>query len=155
MQKYIERTSDIYFGLTPKEIRQLALEFARKLQLKYPDLWNTNEQAGQERFSGFLKRHPGLSIRRPEATSMARATSFNENNVNMFIDNLISVLKSQDIGPGSVWNMNETGITTVQRPERIVARRGRKQVGAITSQERGELFTVAMTVSALGNRCAT
>ena len=68
-----------------------------------------------------------------------------------FFDNLNKVLNKYDIGPGSIWNMDETGVTTVQRPDRIVARRGRKQIGKITSQERGDLVTVAMAVSALGN----
>jgi len=31
--------------------------------------------------------------------------------------------------------MDETGITTVQKPNKIVARRGFKQVGRITSQK--------------------
>ncbi|KAL1251473.1 hypothetical protein QQF64_019269 [Cirrhinus molitorella] len=47
--------------------------------------------------------------------------------------------------------MDETGITTVQKPEKILARRGQKQVGAVTSGERGTLVTVACAVNALGN----
>lgn len=47
--------------------------------------------------------------------------------------------------------MDETGVTTVQKPDRIVTRRGTRQVGALTSAERGTLVTVAMAVNALGN----
>lgn len=47
--------------------------------------------------------------------------------------------------------MDETGITTVQKPNKIVARRGFKQIGRITSAERGTLVTLAFVVSALGN----
>ncbi|GAA6089982.1 histone-lysine N-methyltransferase PRDM9-like isoform X1 [Tachysurus ichikawai] len=50
-----------------------------------------------------------------------------------------------------IWNMDETGITTVQNPENIVARKGVKQVGAVTSAEQGTLITVACAVNALGN----
>ena len=39
----------------------------------------------------------------------------------------------------------------MQKPCRIVARRGMKQVGFITSAERGTLVTVAFAVSAIGN----
>ena len=39
----------------------------------------------------------------------------------------------------------------VQKPCRIVAKRGMKQVGFITSAERGTLVTVAFAVSAIGN----
>ena len=47
--------------------------------------------------------------------------------------------------------MDETGVTTVQAPSRVVARRGLKQVGAMTSGERGTLVSVAYAVQALGN----
>ena len=41
-----------------------------------------------------------------------------------------------------IWNVDETGVTTVQRPSKIVAKCGTKQVGALTSAERGRLVTV-------------
>ena len=31
-----------------------------------------------------------------------------------------------------IWNMDETGITTLRKPDRIIGRRGTKQIGAIT-----------------------
>ena len=43
------------------------------------------------------------------------------------------------------------GITTVQKPDRIIARKGIKQVGAITSAERGTLVTIAIAINAIGN----
>ena len=47
--------------------------------------------------------------------------------------------------------MNETGITTVQTPDRVVSRRDVKQVRRVTSAERGVLVTLAFAVSATGN----
>ena len=47
--------------------------------------------------------------------------------------------------------MDETGITTVQTPDHIVARKGFKQIGRVTSAERGNLVTVTVAVSASGN----
>ena len=53
--------------------------------------------------------------------------------------------------PTQIFNVNETGITTVQgRPRKIVALRGRKQVGSLTSAERGKLCTVEICMSASG-----
>lgn len=46
--------------------------------------------------------------------------------------------------------MDESGFTTTQSPSRVVSTQG-KQVGATTSQERGELTTMACTVNAIGN----
>ncbi|XP_030757495.1 uncharacterized protein LOC115883296 [Sitophilus oryzae] len=41
--------------------------------------------------------------------------------------------------------------TTVQKPDRIVAKRGMRQVGALTSGERGTLVTLTVAVNAIGN----
>ena len=47
--------------------------------------------------------------------------------------------------------MDETGITTVRKPDRIIGRHGTKQIGAITLAERGTFITVVGTISASGN----
>jgi len=50
-----------------------------------------------------------------------------------------------------MYNMDETGVTTVQTPKQIVTEKGKKQVGSVTSAERGELVTVACAVNATRN----
>lgn len=151
LAEYIKKSADIYYGLTPKEVRRMAFLFSTSLSLTVPDSWKKNEMAGPDWFTSFLSRNSELSIRTPEATSLSRATSFNKTNVEGFFINLENVLKRYKFSPGDIWNMDETGITTVQRPDRIVARRGVKQVGRVNSAERGTLVTLACAVSATGN----
>jgi hypothetical protein len=53
--------------------------------------------------------------------------------------------------PQNIYNIDETGVTTTQKPRKVIAVKGTKQVGAITSQERGTLVTVCLAVNAIGN----
>jgi len=47
--------------------------------------------------------------------------------------------------------VDESGLTTVQNSGKIVAPKGIKQVGAVTSAERGVLITLRCAVNALGH----
>lgn len=149
--KYLLQCNDMYFGLSPKEVRGLAFDMAKKLEIKTPDSWQNSKMAGEDWLSGFLKRHKDISIRKPEATSLARATSFNRHNVGAFFGKLKIVLDRENIIPQNIYNMDETGVTTVQTPDRIIGRCGSKQVGRVVSGERGTLVTLAAAISAVGN----
>ncbi|XP_045463203.1 MFS-type transporter clz9-like [Harmonia axyridis] len=107
--------------------------------------------AGNDWFTNFMKRNPKLAIRSPEATSLSRATSFNRTNVQNFFEKYRSVLERYSFPPSRIWNVDETGITTVQKPKKIVAGKGTKQVGAVTSAERGVLVTLVVATNAIGN----
>jgi len=49
------------------------------------------------------------------------------------MDKYDSVLVKYKFEAHQIYNLDETGITTVQNPSKIVAQKGKKQVGAITS----------------------
>ena len=151
LKAYLKTAANIYFGLSPKEVRVLAYECADAFAVKMPDSWIRDKCAGPDWFSGFMKRNTDLSVRTPEATSMSRATSFNRHNVNQFFDKLATVIDREKFQAGDVWNLDETGVTTVQKPRSVVATKGVKQIGSITSAERGELVTMCVAVSASGN----
>ncbi|XP_011870541.1 PREDICTED: uncharacterized protein LOC105563512 [Vollenhovia emeryi] len=148
---YVMKAADIYYGLSPKEIRKLAFQYAQVANIKMPESWSDKKMAGADWFTSFLKRHSTLSIRTPEATSLARTSSFNPTNVEKFFYNVKTVLEREKFEASDIWNVDETGVTTVQKPDRVVARRGFKQIGKITSAERGTLVTIAAAVSAAGN----
>ncbi|XP_066960928.1 uncharacterized protein [Macrobrachium rosenbergii] len=149
--EYILKASKIYYGLTPKEVRAFAYEFAVSNIIKVPTNWTRTQMAGPDWFSCFMKRNPTLSLRTPEATSLSRATSFNRHNVGLFFNKLGEVLQRHKFQCHDIYNIDETGITTVQKPTRIVAGKGAKQVGAMTSGERGALVTLVTAISASGN----
>jgi len=90
-------------------------------------------------------------VRTPESTSIARATSFNKYNVASVFSKLAEVMDRHKLQAGEIWNMDETGVTTVQKPSKVVAAKGVKQVGAVTSGERVTLVTAVVAVKGSGN----
>ncbi|GBM63214.1 hypothetical protein AVEN_188251-1 [Araneus ventricosus] len=57
-----------------------------------------------------------------------------------------SATQGQDI-----YSVDETGVTTVQKPKKTIARKGTKQIGSVTSVERGTLVIMALAVGANGD----
>jgi hypothetical protein len=69
----------------------------------------------------------------------------------MFFANLGKVYDKYNFQCQEIYNVDETAVTTVQKPTRIIAREGVKQVEAMTAAERGCLVAMALAVSASGN----
>ncbi|KAF2897908.1 hypothetical protein ILUMI_08265, partial [Ignelater luminosus] len=72
LASYLKKAADMYYGLTLYETRKLAYQFAIKSNKAMPDSWRTKLLAGEDWLGSFLKRHPSLSIRTPQATSLSR-----------------------------------------------------------------------------------
>ena len=90
------------------------------------------------------------AIKKPQATSIARAHGFNKAKVNEFFQMYRSVLETAQYTPSRVWNMDEIGITNVQRPGKLVATKGARHVAKVTSGERGTTVRVVCAINAAG-----
>lgn len=149
--EYLLSCSKMHYGLTRKQALQLAFEFAEANSKKYPGSWARNNAAGKDWFRGFLSRNREVSLRTPEATSLSRATSFNKKNVNDFFTNLKTVREKYNFEAQNVYNCDETGCTTVQACPKVIASKKSKQVGQVTSADRGTTVTICFAVNAIGN----
>lgn len=153
LREYLLTACRMHHGLTRKNVMSLAYDLAKKNNLKYPANWDKNQEAGVDWLNGFMKRNPTLAIRKPEATSLGRATSFNRTTVNEFFDNLCRVYSKFPGGPlpQNIYNLDETALTTVHNPPNIIGQKGLKQIGQVTSGERGVLVTACCFINAMGN----
>lgn len=150
LEEYLLDASNMCYGLTERDVRILAFNFAVANHKNIPPSWDRNKSAGKEWMFCFRKRHPKIALRTPEATSLTRATSFNAHNVSIFFNNLREVKERYNFLPNQIYNCDETAVTTVHKPPRILAQTGQKQIGKITSGERGTLVTLCVSICANG-----
>ena len=150
LAKYVVDLSAQFFRLTPRKLRILAFEFTAQNKLAAPESWNIRGKAGRRWLQYFVTRN-NLSMRKPEPTSLSRATAFNPITTKRFFDNLDEVLKQYQFTANDIYNADETGIRTVHSPGLVIDVKGKKQIGSFVSAEKGELVTLVCAVSATGN----
>jgi transposase-like protein len=70
------------FGLTKMDVRKLAYRYCEANGIQH-NFNRASEAAGEDWMLSFMKSHPQLSVRKPEATSLARASGFNKEKVRL------------------------------------------------------------------------
>ncbi|CAH2098850.1 unnamed protein product [Euphydryas editha] len=147
--QYIKQMEKRYFGLTRNDVKRMAYQLAVRNNLKHPF---NNKTAGRKWLKGFLSRHNDISLRQPTGTSLARVKGFTKENVKSFFDLLEKEYEQFKFPPTRIYNVDETGFSIVQsKMPKILALKGKKQIGALTSAERGSLMTVCLAMSAAGD----
>jgi len=147
---YAKKMSDLYFGITKEQLCKLAYEVAVRNNIKH-NFSLEKKTAGNDWFQGFISRNRTLSLRKPESTSIARVIGFRRSEVSRFYDNLSEVYAKELFDASRVFNVDETGMSTVQQHKhKVIAELGKKQIGKIVSAEKGETITAVVCVSASG-----
>lgn len=150
LANHVMKLANLFYGVTPRELRRIAFDFAEANHL--PHKFNKESGlAGKDWLSCFIKRNPELRLRQPEGTSLNRISSFNSEAVGIFFKNLEKLLTKFKFQSNRIFNVDESGITTVQKKSgKVYAKRGQKQIGVAISAERGQTITILCAVSAAG-----
>lgn len=139
-----------FFGFTTTDVRNLAYQVAEAKKITHR-FSHVTKMAGWDWLKGFRDRNPIISLRTPESTSFARASAFNKEQIQKYFSQLSDVLEKHNFEANDIWNVDESGFSTVpSKNTKIFATRGRKQVGILTSAERGQHFTVVCSMNAVG-----
>lgn len=140
------------YGLSVEDVRKIVYTFCNRNNI--PGFNDEEQMAGRKWMSSFMKRHPELSLRTPEKTSMQQVVGFNKAKVSRYFELLEKQLFIEDgsrkIPAQNTYNVDETGITICQHPQKIIGKKGKKSIGVLTSAEKGENITVICCVSASG-----
>lgn len=117
-----------YFSFRRHVIKRLAFQLTLRKNLHHP--FNvTSKMAGKKWLRGFLKRHSEMQFRKPQSITIARAQNFTRENVEKFFGILKLELQKIHFKGNRIFNVDETGITTVQHaPESVLTVKGKTTV---------------------------
>ena len=147
--EYLISTADMGYGLTREMVMCMGFILAEKMHKKHNF---KNDKASRYWFEGFMKRHLNLTIQAPQPLSCCRALCSNKDIISDFWGKLGALYGKLDLlsKPMQIFNANETGVSAVHKPGKVIAQLGRRNVYFITSAERGKIHTVLSCVSATG-----
>ncbi|XP_051162417.1 uncharacterized protein LOC127282288 [Leptopilina boulardi] len=138
-----------FYGLTKKDCQMLAFEYAEANNIENPFI-KEKKAAGDKWINNFFARQ-NLSLRQPEKCSMGRVMGFNKVQMDRFFANLKTLYEKYQFSPDRIFNMDETGLSTVpNKMPKVISQKGKKLVGRVSSAERGQLVTGICCMSASG-----
>ena len=147
--KYLVTMCDMGYGLTREIVVNLAYTIAEQSGRKHPF---TGESAGRSWFEGFMRRNPSLTVRTPQPLSYSRAVCANPDTISEFFGKVGALYGKLNLfsKPMQVYNMDETGITIIHKPGKVVAQLNQRKVYYVTAAERGTTHTILSCVGASG-----
>jgi hypothetical protein len=95
------------FGLSRSGVSHCVMEIVRRDRRPHP--FNENGP-GQAWWRRFLRDHPELSFRVPQALNEARAQKANPIIISDHFNKLQNIINEYLLTPDRIWNMDETGI---------------------------------------------
>ena len=123
LASYLIQMGQMGFGLSRETVICLAFKITDTTQRKHPF---RDQKAGRAWFDGFCRRHPNLSIRSPLPLSYCRARRANMDTINDFFGKLGAIYGRLNLTckPMQIYNCDETGVSVVHKPGKVVAEMG-------------------------------
>lgn len=113
------------FGLTKSGVNHCVMEIMRHNNRLHPF---GDKGPGRDWWARFMRDHSELSFRAPQELSEARTQRANATIVNDHFNKLKQVINQNSLIAMQIWNMDETGFVLVPKLEKVVAKKGSRQV---------------------------
>ena len=139
-----------FYGLTIMDIRLLVFEYCKRNEIDNSFSKET-KVAGEDFVRGFLKRHKDLALRKPQGVALNRVFGLNKEAFKRYFDNLEILLNEHHFETHQIYNCDETCITTVHKPAKVIAPTGKLCVSSMASGEKGITTTVLCACNAMGH----
>ena len=94
---------------------------------------------------------PDLSLRKPEAISLNRVFGLNEDNIKIFFSNLENLLDKYHFEPHQIFNCDESGLSCIHKPLKVISSTGKRCVSSVTSGEKGVTTTILCAYNSVGH----
>ena len=126
IKNHLKDMDRVFFGLTLKSLQVLSFEFAQQNNIVHPFV---DGKAGKGWIRGFMARHPDLSLRTLESTSIAKAMGVNRPQVYRYFRLLRTLYLKHKLRSQDIYNCDETGIqTSANRLPKVISVNGNRQV---------------------------
>lgn len=147
---YLTECNQRGLGLTSTQVRKLAYQYAEANGIEHR--FNREiKAAGTDWFKSF-SAHNNMSLRNPEATSIARLRGFNKIAVDKFFTILEEVRIKYKFKADRIYNADESGLSTVPtKLPKVITPKGQRRVAKIVTAERGRNTTLVCAMSAAGS----
>ena len=148
--KYAIQAAKMFYGLPMNEVRRMVYQYAKACGSKsIPDAWEKEQKATRDWYYAFMDRHPDLVLKAPEGMSIARIVAFNKVNVETFFKAYTLAMEKYAFTPDRIYNMDESSLSTVMKPVKVVCARGQPVATQVT-RERGDTMTFVGIINAVG-----
>ena len=136
------------FGISRRQMLTKTAHVVKQLKLETPF---KDDIPGKTWWAGLKRRHPEISIRKPEALSTVRSRMLNPVVTANYFETLFQTMSELKIHtqPQSIWNMDESGFQLSHKPVAVVARKGARVVYSRTAPNRDNI-TVLVCANADG-----
>ena len=150
IESYAIKIAKMFYGLQTKAFRIMVYKYAEAVgSPALPEVWRTEGMATRDWYYAFMHRHPNLALKAPEGMSLARAMAFNKVNVEVFFNAYIQAVEQYEFTADRIFNLDESGLSTVMKPCKVVCERGRP-VASQVARERGSHMTFVGIINAAG-----